>query len=525
MATSPAVTYSVARPQTTHLVRIAGALAATALTLPVLVIHGYHPYAEDGGVYLTGVKYLLNRTLYPQWTGFATAHIRYELFAPLVAGMVRGSRLPLGIVVFFLYIVGIWLTLFAAWQIASRVTTSLTGRFGAVSALALTLTIPVAGTSLMLMDPYLTARNIATPCGLFALVGVLDAITRVQCGSAPSWKNVCVCLVSLTVAAVFHPLMAAYSFGCVLLLLCSAPRNPSTRNAATLGLCVLSIVAAACLAWFSPPVPAGYEVVARTRSYWFLSTWHWYELVGLMAPLAVLAALAHRQLEYGWQPLRNLSWMAIAGGVTALIVSLAFARVSHATSLVARLQPLRIYVTIYAILIITLGAALGEIVLRRHVWRWLVFVGILGPLMFYVQRQTFPDSSHLEFPWKESQNYWEQAFRWIRFHTPENAVFAMDANYITAPEEDTQNFRAIAERSAVPDYAKDGGIASIAPDLTSAWFLGEQLQSGLDTSIGPARLAQLRAAGVDWLVLTAATPTSVPCFYRNPAVKVCRLAQ
>ena len=72
-----------------------------------------------------------------------------------------------------------------------------------------------------------------------------------------------------------------------------------------------------------------------------------------------------------------------------------------------------------------------------------------------------------------------QAFLWIRGNTPKDALFALDADYINAPGEDAQSFRAIAERSALPDYSKDGGEASIAPDLTAAWSIGQAAQRGL----------------------------------------------
>ena len=84
--------------------------------------------------------------------------------------------------------------------------------------------------------------------------------------------------------------------------------------------------------------------------------------------------------------------------------------------------------------------------------------------MICAERTTFPASRHLELPgalvWKSSGskgNAWEQAFVWISRNTPKNAMFALDAEYITKPGEDAQGFRAIAERSVLPDYSKDGG--------------------------------------------------------------------
>src|SRR6185503_18678817 len=136
---------------------------------------------------------------------------------------------------------------------------------------------------------------------------------------------------------------------------------------------------------------------------------------------------------------------------------------------VARLQPLRIFQVIYLIMIVLLGGFLGTVLLKCKLWRWACLFIVGGGSMFLVQLQTYPHSAHLELPRTNSGNDWEQGFLWIRAHTPKNALFAIDSNYISAPGEDSQNFRAIAERSLLPDYSKDGGVAAIAPELAAEW--------------------------------------------------------
>jgi hypothetical protein len=174
-------------------------------------------------------------------------------------------------------------------------------------------------------------------------------------------------------------------------------------------------------------------------------------------------------------------------------------------------------------MILAIGATLAEYVLKRTLYRWVTLFILLGATMFYVQRQTFPYSAHLEFPWDKPANGWEQAFLWIRGNTPQNAVFALDADYVTSPEEDAQNFRAIAERSALPDYSKDGGVASIAPALTTEWMRGVRIQKELDHASDARRIASLHSAGVDWVVLSQNAATALDCDYANKTVKVCRL--
>jgi hypothetical protein len=143
--------------------------------------------------------------------------------------------------------------------------------------------------------------------------------------------------------------------------------------------------------------------------------------------------------------------------------------------------------------------------------------------MFFVQQQIFPDLPHLELPWTSPSNDWNKAFVWIKTYSPKDAVFALDANYITMAGEDSLNFRGISERSALPDYSKDGGIASIAPDLTAQWIDGQNIQTNLNHESDAQRLARLRASSVDWIVLSRATLTHFDCPYINATVQVCRV--
>ncbi len=68
----------------------------TALTFLALLVRGYHPYAEDGGVYLPEIKRLLDPGLYPHGAEFVVGHLRYSLFAPAMAGLVRETALQRG---------------------------------------------------------------------------------------------------------------------------------------------------------------------------------------------------------------------------------------------------------------------------------------------------------------------------------------------------------------------------------------------------------------------------------------------
>jgi hypothetical protein len=145
--------------------------------------------------------------------------------------------------------------------------------------------------------------------------------------------------------------------------------------------------------------------------------------------------------------------------------------------------------------------------------------------MFIGQRNEFPESAYVELPWlsQQSSNPWVRAFLWCRDNTPPNALFALDANYITIPGEDAQTFRAIAQRSALPDFSKDGGEAAITPRLANEWAAGFTAQLNLDQQSTSQLRDHLAPYGADWVILRADSPAALSCPYNNGLLKVCKL--
>lgn len=526
----------------------------TTLTLLAVAVHGYHPYAEDGGVYLPEIKRLLRPELYPQDSAFVVGHLRLSLFAPLMAALVRWSRQPLETVLLFAHLASFWATLFIAWLLVARCYSARIARAGAVTLLAVWLNLPVAGTSLMLMDPYVTARSFSTPLVLLALVGALDLLlvsktirqeypgfsdSGLEPAEFEHWhleqqnskrhRGLVLCSIAIAGAAAMHPLMAAYGFGAVLMLGCVMSSGKRKRVTGTLVLCATALAVAGAVQLASVAESEAYRMVVLSRQYWFLSQWHWYELFGLAAPLFILASVALRRDE----PDRTiaartgLARMALMVGVTAILVAVLFARISLTTHLVARLQPLRIFQLVYVVMILIVGATLAERWLRRSAIRWMLTFSVLAGIMFFAERQTFPASPHLELPGtiagRGSTNPWERAFVWISRNTPEAALFALDPHYITSPGEDAQEFRAIAERNALPDYSKDGGVASIDPALAAEWMAAQKAQINLNAETDAVRMKVLRPTGATWVVLDRRADTGFRCDYANSVVKVCRL--
>ncbi len=502
-----------------------GALATAALAVMALLIHGYHPYAEDGGLYVSAILKALHPSLYPRWGEFVTVQMQYSLFPGLMAELIRASGLRVSVMVFLLHILSIWATLFGGWLVAARCYASRQARYGAVSLLALWLTIPIAGTSLLLMDPYLTARSISTPCGVLALAAALDMAAAIRRGGPLPWRSVAGCLFCLILACSVHPLMGGFTVCLMALLLAFSAPHAKTRVLWGAGFCLLGVAVSACLYWFGPIATANYFRVEHTRTYWFLHNWHWYEIAGLLSPLLVVELLTQRKMRRGRDASRWIAHMAVAAGLTAMLVALLFAGHSSRSYEVARMQPLRIFHLIYIAMILIVGGTVGERLLVRRPWRWAALFLLFGGLMFYVQRCTFPASGQLELPWSTPRNQWEKAFLWIRGNTPRQALFALDANYITKPGEDAQYFRAVARRSALADYSKDGGLAAIDPQLADAWTQAEKAQAALDTETDARRISVLRPLGVSWIVLPSAVSTAFSCPYRNALAKVCLLPE
>ena len=511
----------------------------SVLTCCTIMVHGYHPLAEDGGLYVSGIEYTLDHSLFPHYTAFVREHLRFSIFAPAVATIVRFTHLSLLSTLFFLNLLSIWMTLFAARQILRRVVPGVSSRsqraqLAGVALLAAWWTMPVAGTSLMLMDPYVTARSFSTPLSLLAIAFALD-----------EWhwhgnrlRSPLLCALCLAIAAVLHPLMAAYGLAFVITLRASRiDLHRTTCIAAWLTLMSSAIVLGALLQALAPPESAALQLAAATRFYWFLSQWQWYEILGLIGPLAVLGALTFFRRRKMLSTTATLCHTCLVVGAISALIALLFAHETSAVHLVARLQVMRLNLPIYAVMSMLLGAALYEACHESlQCWRSSIATIILrltpaiiiatsAAIMGYVQHQSFLLSQHVELPGRtaESPNPWVQAFLWVRANTPRDALFALDAKYVNTDGEDAQNFRATALRSALPDYSKDGGEASITPSLADQWQQGAAAQENLSLLNDAVRDEHLRPFGVTWMVLHSAAATAHPCPYDNGTVKVCML--
>jgi hypothetical protein len=377
----------------------------------------------------------------------------------------------------------------------------------------LCLTVPVAGSSLFLMDPYVTSRSISTPLTLLAVCACLDR----------RWWRTLGCL---AVVGLFHPLMGIYATGLVVLL--EAVHRRSWVGVGTLWASALLLGAGVQFTQRHALETPAHHVAVLTRYYYFLSMWQWYEWVGLIAPLLLLALYCGWRAKKGdrrgqRRPAMTLAATNLAIGLIAMTLCLLFARPESRSHLMATLQPIRCFLFVYYSMFLLLGGLLGEYWLKRVAWRWALLVCLLGGLLYGVERATYPALAQVELPGVESRNPWAEAFLWVRQNTPVDAVVALDADYIQAAGEDAQGFRAIAERSSLADFSKDGGSAAIFPALAEKWMIEHTADTGLSRISDEERRRRLAPFDVHWLILQQPAATALACPYANQRVKVCRL--
>ncbi len=504
------------------LLKIKSFIGLLVLTVIALLIHGYHPYAEDSEIYLPGVLKILNPSLFPANAEFFGEHAGHTLYPNLIAFSVRATHLPLPWAAFLWHLVSIFLLLAASRRLASALFQSDSGgspthralgdegvlddderaRWGAVALMAALLTLPIAGTWLYILDQFLNPRNLAAFAALFAVAEVLHR----KYGRAMLW---------LLFAAAMHPFMASFPIlFCVWLILLDRFRPRVLGFAAALPFGIT----------FDPPPAAYHEVALRQRSH-FVLRWEWYEWLGAIGPVLLFWWFGSWARRRGMKNLELVSRAMVPFVVLAALAAIGLGIPARFEAL-TRLQPLRCLALCYMVLVVVGGGLLGQFVLQHKVWRWLALFVPLSLGMYFAQRQVFPASQHLEWPWTQPRNQWAQAFEWIRGNTPVDALFAIDPRHMELPGEDENGFRGRAQRSMLADLVKDKGACSMFPPLSVMW--AEQIADQKNfEKFGKEDFERLqRKYGVSWVVVQQPAPAGVAgmeCPYENSAVRVCRV--
>jgi hypothetical protein len=322
----------------------------------------------------------------------------------------------------------------------------------------------------------------------------------------------------LLLSFVVHPIMAVLGMSfCIFLTMATLePVHVWLRSLRD------SLAAAVPLGWvFESPTPV-WRKALDTRSYLFLYRWTWYEWLGALAPLFLFWLLWRIALKRGETQLARFALAVFAYGVFQQIAAMVILG-SPGLIRLTPLQPMRYLQLIYFFMALIGGALLGKSLLKSSTWRWVLYLVVINASMFASQRALFAGSPHIEIPGVPTANPWLQAFAWIRTNTPIDAYFAMDPNYLAAPNEDYHSFRALAERSQLADAIKDTAMVTQVPDLGPTWEQQVTAQAGW-THFQLNDFERLKTDfGVNWALVAYPQPAGLDCRWHNDTLAVCRV--
>ncbi len=477
----------------------------TLLTFLAVLTLGYHLGVDDAEIYVPAIKRAADPSLYPYDAQFFMTHAHLSLFSNLVGDSALWTRLPVNLVIFLWYVFGIFLLLFASWQLLCACFANERARWSGVILITCLLSVPVAGTALVIMDPYMTARSLSTPTTLLAIACYVSNRPR----AAGLW---------LLVTALIHAQMAVYG---VVFLGCMAVARYLRARSEPAPAFGLSVAAIPFLFEFQPARGAAREALF-SRTYFFVSNWAWYEWVGIVAPLGLLwwfSSVRLRGTTLAFGPLaRTLVPFGLLFATASVVLAIPV-RLENYT----RLQPMRAFHLLYVVFFILVGGLIGEYALKSSAWRWLCLFAPLVASMWLLQQSAFPSSAHIEWPGVRYSGEWTSAFLWVRDHTPKDAVFALDPNYMTVHGEDEHGFRAIAERSALADNIKDSGAVSLFPQLADDWKQQVDAQRGWEHFERSDFDGLAKHYPVTWIVTRLPGPAGLICPYTNRELAVCRM--
>jgi hypothetical protein len=464
------------------------------VTAAAILVHGYHVGIEDMAVYLPAIKKLLSPALYPFDANFFLLYIRWTLFHQTIAATVRFTHLPLVWVLFLWHFAGIFLVLLGCLRLIRRCFSESAAHWAGVSLVAALLTMPVTGTALFLIDQHLHPRTLATAFLLFAAVSIIESRL-----TALPW---------MLLAALAHPTMAVYGICHLAVLACPWPMSRRAMLAAAIPL-------------GEPPNPIWREVMSG-RDFQYPFKWQWYEWLGAIGPIFILGYFS-KIGEYESSPTftricRRLALSTSIGIVVAVVMTEYTPNETW-----VRFEPMRILHFTYVLFILFSGALLGKYFMKAKPLRWLLVLAPIAAGMFYVQRVEFASSNHIEWPGRGEKNKWVQAFEWCRANTPQDALFALDPDYVVRSGEDIFGFRAIAERSMLVDAYKDNSVVEVFPELAWQWKLELNTRKNWENFQLEDFEALKRRYLVSWVIVQAPGVAGLDCRYSNENVSVCRI--
>ena len=486
------------------------------LTAAAIAVHGYHFGAQDGATYTASLKHALDPSLYPLDAAFFLPLTRYSIFIPLVSFTARHLHVPAEGVSMLWHACGILLLLAACRKLSRIAFRESRAQWAAIAATCFAMLMPVAGTGIAITERYLHPRNLALA---FIIFGIAAALERRII--AIGWLAIGVALhPTIGLLGAFH---AAFQWW-------RAPRNELPAAAASLpagtAASATAFILLFPLAWpsFLPQPNPAWRALIESRRYLFPLRWHWYEWLGIVAPLVLLQLFASISRHDGDEFAAHIGRRAALAGTVGAAAAIIVTAIPAFVPLVAT-EPMRVLQFVYFSLVFIGGGLLGKHLLGDRQVRWAISIALLGGAFFAADKLEYRASPHIEWPNSAATNPWITAFRWAKANTPRDALFALDPRYTLLRGEDVHGFRAIAERSMLADAIKDAGVVQIDSNLAFAW---QQQTRALQNweHFTAQDFAKLRADfHVDWVVLDAANAAAsdLDCPYMNPQIAICQL--
>ncbi|MEP6914165.1 MAG: hypothetical protein ABJC89_00905 [Acidobacteriota bacterium] len=467
-----------------------------------LLLHGYHFGVEDQTLYLPAIERHLAPALFPHDAVFFLTETRFTWFDELTAGFIRATHLPLDVAVFIIYLAALLAILAACQRLLRTTFADRSAEWAGLLTVVILLPFPVAGTRMALVEWYLHPRGPAMACMLWAFVAGIER------------RMIALPLIAL--AAAIHPLTALWGVAHV------ACQARCWRWRMRLPVAVAAVLPFWTLGHRPPRWETSYWLDALSPSQFDIRypiNWPWYEWVGVVAPLALLAYCAWDSRRRGAARLATVTALLGVSGALGVLVALAL---TVFPSRRLPFQPMRELHIVYFVTLLSVGAWIEQRLLRGRLhYRLLFFVPLATAVV--LAQPSFPSSPHVEWPGRPPSNGWADAFEWSRQHTPVDALFALDPFYLRRTTADTHSFRALAQRSMLAEAVHDLSPAAMSPALGARWMAESKDLAAWQRFTREDFENLKRKYGVSWVVLARPQPPDLVCPYVNESAAVCRL--
>jgi len=354
-------------------------------------------------------------------------------------------------------------------------------------------------------------RNLAIGAVVFGLTAALE-----QRPTAFAWIVAAIAIhPTIGVCGAFHAVMQWWR----------PPRNNgSVRSEAVSGSAAPILLAPPFFASLLPRSTPVWRALIESRRYLFLLRWHWYEWLGVVAPLVLLELFASISRHDSDRVAAHIARRAAIAGFLATVGSVVIMLIPALLPVVAA-EPMRAFQIVYLLFVLIGGGLIGKHILRKNRLRWVVFVLFFVAAFYFADRVEYPASEHIEWPGAVSRNPWPEAFEWIRGHAPQYAYFAVDPLYTQKDGEDVHGFRALAVRSVLADDLKDQSVAQVDSELAGPWKQQTDATQAWQ-KFGVADFERIeKMFGVNWLVLDLRENSAgtLDCPFKNVRIAVCKL--